>query len=103
MPRPVQVISLLASLKEAQGDALRPFLIVAPASVISSWQRELATWTPDLRVATYRGGKEAREYVFNSRVSRAVVGYSSSGGRWQLLPQVLMLTRAFSASVQYYA
>lgn len=33
-----------------------PHLIVAPASILGNWQRELAAWAPRLRVGVYRGG-----------------------------------------------
>ena len=36
------------------GDA-GPHIIVAPASLLENWQRELALWCPSLRVAPYFG------------------------------------------------
>ena len=56
----VQVCSMLgyiSAVEEVPGsDAPGPFLIVAPASVIGNWKRELGIWCPRLRVGEYRGG-----------------------------------------------
>lgn len=54
----VQVIALLAALKEAGKPG--PHLVVAPASVLGNWHREVVTWCPSLRVAKYHGAKSAR-------------------------------------------
>lgn len=32
-----------------------PHLVVAPASLLENWERELALWCPRLRVVTYHG------------------------------------------------
>ncbi|MFC0197770.1 DEAD/DEAH box helicase, partial [Microbacterium arthrosphaerae] len=45
----LQLLALLAHAKE-QGET-RPFLVVAPTSVLSTWRTEAARFTPDLRVA----------------------------------------------------
>ena len=42
------------ALRLLDGDA-GPHIIVAPASLLENWQRELALWCPSLRVAPYFG------------------------------------------------
>jgi len=43
-----------------QGSGGRPFLVVAPTSVVSTWQREAARFTPGLRVVTVAGTARRR-------------------------------------------
>ena len=45
----LQLLALIAHTREA-GER-RPFLVVAPTSVMSTWRSEAARFTPDLRVA----------------------------------------------------
>ncbi len=45
----IQMLALMAHTREA-GER-RPFLVVAPTSVLSTWRTEAARFTPDLRVA----------------------------------------------------
>ena len=47
----VQLIALLAAFPPARG---RPHLVVAPASVLDNWLRELRAWCPSLRAAVPR-------------------------------------------------
>lgn len=49
----VMVAQALSALREAGG--LRRALIVAPASLLPNWERELARWGPDTAVRTTRG------------------------------------------------
>ena len=42
------------ALRLLDGDA-GPHIIVAPASLLENWQRELARWCPSLKVASYFG------------------------------------------------
>ena len=42
------------ALRLLDGDA-GPHIIVAPASLLENWQRELARWCPSLKVAPYFG------------------------------------------------
>ncbi|ACZ29324.1 Non-specific serine/threonine protein kinase [Xylanimonas cellulosilytica DSM 15894] len=46
----VQTLALIAHARESRGGA--PFLVVAPASVVSNWAAEAAQFTPGLRVVT---------------------------------------------------
>lgn len=58
----LQTLSLVQYLKENEPTSecqIRPFLIVCPLSVLSSWMAEAKKWTPDLKVLRFHGpGKE---------------------------------------------
>ena len=47
--------SRLQRIAEYDAGTAKPYLVIAPASTIANWERELATWT-QLRVMQYRGG-----------------------------------------------
>ncbi|KAI9787239.1 MAG: hypothetical protein M1839_003477 [Geoglossum umbratile] len=56
----LQTLSLFQYLKEHQatsvpGGQRRPFLVVCPLSVLSSWMTEARKWTPDLKVLRFHG------------------------------------------------
>ncbi|PRP88087.1 chromodomain-helicase-DNA-binding protein 5 [Planoprotostelium fungivorum] len=40
-----------------------PFLIVAPLSTISNWEREFIKWAPHLNLITYTGDNDSRENI----------------------------------------
>ena len=61
----IQLIALLAALR-AGGEA-RPHLVVAPASVLDNWLRELRAWCPSLRAAKYHG-PQAERYALQERL-----------------------------------
>ncbi|KAH7823234.1 putative chromatin structure-remodeling complex subunit snf2 [Monocercomonoides exilis] len=61
----IQTISLLCYLIESKGNR-GPFLIIAPLSTISNWEREFEQWAPCIRVITYKGPKEIRQYAWQS-------------------------------------
>ena len=44
-----------------EGHLPQPHLVIAPASVLENWARELDRWAPALRVVTYHGA--ARQTV----------------------------------------
>ncbi|MFC8796275.1 SNF2-related protein [Promicromonospora sp. NPDC057138] len=49
----VQTLAFVAQARQEMPDGDRPpFLVIAPASVVSNWAAEAAKFTPDLRVAT---------------------------------------------------
>ncbi len=50
----VQALAFLLSLRE-QGVARGPDLVVVPRSLLFNWQREIETFTPDLRYLIYAG------------------------------------------------
>jgi hypothetical protein len=49
-----------------------PFLIIAPLSTLSHWQRELAAWT-SLNAVMYHGNATARDVIFKHEWSHAYV------------------------------
>ncbi|PSR81842.1 hypothetical protein BD289DRAFT_484202 [Coniella lustricola] len=59
----VQVISLITALA-LQGPRCWPFLVVVPNSTCPNWRRELKKFSPDLRIVTYHGGKEAQKLAY---------------------------------------
>ncbi len=46
----VQALALICAAQESEGGGRRPFLVVAPTSVVGNWAAEAARFTPDLRV-----------------------------------------------------
>uniref|UniRef100_A0A5B7BD29 Putative CHD3-type chromatin-remodeling factor PICKLE n=1 Tax=Davidia involucrata TaxID=16924 RepID=A0A5B7BD29_DAVIN len=71
----IQSIAFLASLLK---ESLSPHLVVAPLSTLRNWEREFATWAPQMNVVMYVGSAQARavikEYEFyfpkNSKKSK---------------------------------
>ncbi|XP_027333357.1 CHD3-type chromatin-remodeling factor PICKLE [Abrus precatorius] len=61
----IQSIAFLASLFE---EDVSPHLVVAPLSTLRNWEREFATWAPQMNVVMYFGSSQARacirEYEF---------------------------------------
>ncbi|KAI9836663.1 MAG: hypothetical protein M1819_001298 [Sarea resinae] len=61
----LQTLALFQYLKEheapsAKGE-VRPFLVVCPLSVLSSWMAEAKKWTPDLNVLRFHGPPSERD------------------------------------------
>ncbi|KAK9811037.1 hypothetical protein WJX73_008229 [Symbiochloris irregularis] len=56
-----QLISYLGALHSHPSRKGRPHLVIAPASVLQNWQRELAFWCPSLRVVAYHGAQRHEE------------------------------------------
>ncbi|GAB2498608.1 DEAD/DEAH box helicase [Promicromonospora xylanilytica] len=48
----VQTLAFVAQARQERPEANAPFLVVAPASVVSNWAAEAAKFTPDLTVVT---------------------------------------------------
>jgi len=46
-----------------QGYVHKPFLITAPLSTVTNWEREFEFWAPELYVVTYLGAKENRVVI----------------------------------------
>jgi SWI/SNF-related matrix-associated actin-dependent regulator of chromatin subfamily A member 5 len=68
----LQTISLIQYLKENEpktGTQLRPFLIVCPLSVLSSWMSETKKWAPGLKVLRFHGPMKERD-----RLKRIALG-----------------------------
>ncbi|XP_059290027.1 CHD3-type chromatin-remodeling factor PICKLE-like [Lycium ferocissimum] len=56
----IQSIAFLASLFK---ENLSPHLVVAPLSTLRNWEREFATWAPQMNVVMYVGGAQARTII----------------------------------------
>lgn len=50
----IQTLALILQRKES-GEQKNPFLLICPTSVISNWQREAATFAPDLSIMIHHG------------------------------------------------
>lgn len=57
----------------------RPFLVVCPLSVVSSWVSECRKWTPHLRVLRFHGPTEERERI--KKVAEHGEASPEEGGR----------------------
>ncbi|KAF3663132.1 CHD3-type chromatin-remodeling factor PICKLE [Capsicum annuum] len=56
----IQSIAFLASLFE---EDISPHLVVAPLSTLRNWEREFATWAPQMNVVMYVGSAQARAVI----------------------------------------
>ncbi|KAL9226735.1 hypothetical protein vseg_002510 [Gypsophila vaccaria] len=56
----IQSIAFLASLFK---EGVYPHLVVAPLSTLRNWEREFATWAPQLNVIMYVGSAQARTLI----------------------------------------
>ena len=60
----IQSAAFLQELQRLPATQIRgPFLIVAPLSLVTQWQSELASWAPDMNVILYHGSADARSYL----------------------------------------
>ena len=66
-------------LKHAEQDP-GPHLIVAPASLLENWQRELQRWCPRLEVVTYYGSDRSalRQQLLYSRYACPAIIFLSA-------------------------
>ena len=63
----MQVLALLCREREVaaeRGETVGPTLLVCPMSVVGSWQREAATFAPELAVHVHHGGARVRDASF---------------------------------------
>ncbi|KAJ7966246.1 CHD3-type chromatin-remodeling factor PICKLE [Quillaja saponaria] len=76
----IQSIAFLASLFE---ENVSPHLVVAPLSTLRNWEREFATWAPQMNVVMYFGSSQARgvirEYEFYYPKSQKKIKKKKSG------------------------
>ncbi|PSS01091.1 CHD3-type chromatin-remodeling factor PICKLE like [Actinidia chinensis var. chinensis] len=78
----IQSIAYLASLFE---ENISPHLVVAPLSTLRNWEREFATWAPQMNVVMYVGSAQARaiireyEFYFPKRKSKNKKSVQNSG------------------------
>jgi SNF2 family DNA or RNA helicase len=64
----IQTISLLLREKESLGKLPAPFLLIAPTSVVTNWEREIGKFAPGLQTYIHRGsarlkGAEMRKAI----------------------------------------
>jgi SWI/SNF-related matrix-associated actin-dependent regulator of chromatin subfamily A member 5 len=61
----LQTLSLIQYLKENEPKRgqIRPFLVICPLSVLSSWMAESRKWTPGLKVIRFHGPAKERDRV----------------------------------------
>uniref|UniRef100_A0A2C9UD31 CHD3-type chromatin-remodeling factor PICKLE n=1 Tax=Manihot esculenta TaxID=3983 RepID=A0A2C9UD31_MANES len=76
----IQSIAFLASLFE---ENISPHLVVAPLSTLRNWEREFATWAPQMNVVMYVGSAQARaiirEYEFYYPKNKKIKKKKKSG------------------------
>jgi hypothetical protein len=65
----LQVISFLAALKDA--GEVGPHLIVAPLSVLPTWEREFKRWCPSLTAVLFHGSEATRKELWQDYLSSA--------------------------------
>lgn len=65
-----QAVAFLALLKHLDRDP-GPHLLVAPASLLENWLREIKKWCPAFTVVLYHGNERAVQY---ERLHRAAKG-----------------------------
>ncbi|WP_431779616.1 DEAD/DEAH box helicase [Microbacterium aurantiacum] len=73
----LQLLSLVARDRERGGR--RPWLVVAPTSVVTTWHREAARFAPDLRVAVIDGTAARRDRAVLDVAATADVVVASYG------------------------
>jgi superfamily II DNA or RNA helicase len=56
----IQLLAFLLQRRELAPNDARPALIVVPTSVVGNWEREVARFTPSLRVVRHYGSDRAR-------------------------------------------
>ncbi|XP_047075437.1 CHD3-type chromatin-remodeling factor PICKLE [Lolium rigidum] len=56
----IQSIAFVASVSE---DKFGPHLVVAPLSTLRNWEREFATWAPQMNVLMYFGSAASRDII----------------------------------------
>ncbi len=57
----LQLLAHLQRLRETAGADERPALLVAPTSVLGNWEREIARFTPSLRVVSHYSASRAQK------------------------------------------
>lgn len=62
MGKTIQAITFLYSLWK-EGYSRGPFLVAAPLSTITNWEREFQFWASEMYVVTYVGSKEDRAII----------------------------------------
>ena len=83
----IQAISFLSYLHHAHS-LYGPFLLVVPLSTIVAWQREFASWAPELNLVVYLGDISSREMVSLAPQPRPSLPGGEMCGKPHLSPTV---------------
>ncbi|KUJ06874.1 uncharacterized protein LY89DRAFT_602538 [Mollisia scopiformis] len=97
----LQTLSLIQHLKEndpkaGTGRLQRPFLIVCPLSVLSSWMSETKKWTPGLKAIRFHGPIAERQ-----RLKKIVVGEIDHYGNMTSQARSKLKSRRNAAGKEY--
>lgn len=71
----IQAIAALRALVHWR--KARQALVVAPASLLTQWRRELEHWAPELRATVVRGSQRERQRLWRGRAHVFVVSYET--------------------------
>uniref|UniRef100_F7F5D7 DNA excision repair protein ERCC-6-like n=1 Tax=Monodelphis domestica TaxID=13616 RepID=F7F5D7_MONDO len=86
----VQIIAFLSAMFDAE--LVRHVLLIMPSSLISTWVKEFAKWTPGMRVATFHGSSKSERTKNLTRIQRksgvAITTYQMLINNWQQLSQM---------------
>ncbi len=93
----VQAVAALRIL--AARDKVGPALVVAPASVLDQWRRELAKWAPELSAIVVRGSMDDRTWQWRARKDVTLVGYETLRSDVGRIPALRPPGEAWSAVV----
>ncbi|HTO60102.1 MAG TPA: DEAD/DEAH box helicase [Bradyrhizobium sp.] len=66
----IQILSLLLVLREQAGEARKPSLLVAPASLLANWAAEIARFAPTLRAIVVHPSAMAADELTADRAGR---------------------------------
>jgi SWI/SNF-related matrix-associated actin-dependent regulator of chromatin subfamily A member 5 len=94
----LQTLSLVQYLKEndpktGTGRAQRPFLVVCPLSVLSSWMAEAKKWTPGLKTIRFHGPPHER-----NRMKKIVIGETDMFGNLTMQAKAKIKSRSLGRS-----
>lgn len=64
----IQTISLLVHEKELAGQFSAPALLIAPTSVVTNWEREVARFAPGLQTYVHRGAGRLKGAAFRDAI-----------------------------------
>ncbi|XP_043845436.1 DNA excision repair protein ERCC-6-like [Dromiciops gliroides] len=86
----IQIIAFLSAMFDAE--LVRCVLLIMPTSLISTWTKEFAKWTPGMRVATFHGSSKNERTRNLNRIQRkngvAITTYQMLINNWQQLSQL---------------
>ena len=75
----IQTLALMCSAKLADGDSLRPSLILCPSSLVDNWRLEAAKFAPSLSVLILRGPKRKTLFAKIAESDIVVASYATAG------------------------